>query len=473
MELARFLWLVRRSWWLLILGALIGGASAYAVSQLITPIYRASTTLLINQTQTPGVIAYNDILTSERLTKTYRELITKRPVLADTIDDLGVALTANELASMISVDVVGETQLLRLSVEHPVPVRARLLANSVATTFITTNEQDQLTQTGTVSIVESAETPGSPVRPRTMLNTLMGAFVGLLLAGAAFLLYEHLDDTVKSSEDVEAATNLPTLGGVSRFPRVRTPADGLVVASAGRTAPAEAYRVLRTNLQFSTFDAQALLVSSAGPREGKTTTTANLAVAIAQTGQRVIVVDADLRRPALHKIFGLGNGAGLTSALLAQTPDPARFLQPTRYENLSLLASGPQPPNPSELLSSHRMEAVVAALRKEAEVLLFDSPPLLAIADASILAAKVDGTILVVDAGRTRAPALQRASEALERTKTRVLGVILNKLTASGHGYYGYNDYYSSSEDATNGHRKWRIPFMRSPRTPEEKKTHA
>ena len=216
-----------------------------------------------------------------------------------------------------------------------------------------------------------------------------------------------------------------------------------------------------------------MFISSASPRQGKTTTTANLAAVFAQTGQRVIVVDSDLRRPTLHEIFGIGNGAGLTNALLTQDPEPPRFLQPTLYENLSLLASGPQPPNPSELLSSDRMDAVIAALRKEADIVLFDSLPLLAVADASILAAKVDGTILVVDAGRTRAPALQGAAEALSRTGAKAMGAILNKLPKSGHGYYAYSYYYSSPESATSGHRKRGIPFMRPPRSPEESKTHA
>ena len=474
MELVRFLWLLRRWWWLLALGILIGGGSAYGVSQLMTPIYRTSATLLVNQTQTPGIIAYNDILTSERLTKTYRELITKRPVLASAIDDLGVALSPDELAALIDVDVVGDTQLLSLSVEHPDPFQAQLLANAVAGAFIRANDKEQLSQTGSVSIVETAEAPGSPVRPRIWLNTVMGAFVGLLLAGAFALLYEYLDDTVKTAEDVEEVTKLPTLGRVGRFRRIHTPADGLAMGLAERTPAAEAYRVLRTNLRFTTFDTQTLLICSASPREGKTTTAANLAAAIAQTGQRTVLVDADLRRPTLHRIFKLSNGAGLTNALLSREPDPERFLQRTRFESLSVLTSGPQPPNPSELLSSGRMDAVIGALRKNAEIVLFDSPPLLAVADASIMAAKVDGAILVVDAGRTRAPALRQAAEALAHTKTRILGAVLNKLSQRGHGYYGYGYGYtytsSSSDDATNGRWKLPLPWKRASR---QSKTHA
>lgn len=247
----------------------------------------------------------------------------------------------------------------------------------------------------------------------------------------------YLHKPVKSAENAEPAAALPTLGFVPRFPRNRTDAENLVVGSPQQLAAAEAYRVLRTNLQFGAIDAQALLVSSANPDEGKSTMVANLAVAIAQTGQRVVVVDSDLRCPALHRFFGLSNTAGLTNALLsAERLGLSRLLQPSRFEDLSVLTSGPLLPQPKELLSSQRMDAVVAALQTEAEITLFDSPPALAHADASILAAKVDGTILVADAGRTRVQSVQRAAEVLERSKTREVGVILNRLIDGGHGLF-------------------------------------
>ena len=194
---------------------------------------------------------------------------------------------------------------------------------------------------------------------------------------------------------------------------------------------------------------------------------------IAQTGRRTILVDSDLRRSALHRVFGLSNGAGLTSALLSPEPELKRLLQPTRFEYLSVLTSGPQPPNPSELLGSRRMDAIVDALRKEAEIVLFDSPPLLAVADASVLAAKVDAAILVVDASRTRAPALRHAAEVLARVNGKTLGAILNKVSERGHGYYGYTYYYYASHDETNGHRRWRLPWIRASATARESKTHA
>ena len=473
MERARYLHLARRWWWLLVFGLLIGGSSAYGISQLITPIYRASATLLVNQTQTPGTIAYNDVLASERLTKTYRELITKRPVLVDAIDDLNLALSPDELRSFIDVEAVQDTQLLRVSVEHPVPSRASLLANAVTQAFINANEEDQISRPGSVAIVELAETPGAPILPRTTLNTALGAVAGLLLAGILALTYEYLDDTVKTAADVEAASGLATLGAVARFPRVRSVADGLVVGSTRPIAAAEAYKVLRTNVQFSTLDqpAQTLLISSANPGEGKTTTVANLGLAIAQTGQRVVLVDADLRRPSLHRIFGLDNRGGLTNALLSRASDLEGFVQPTHFENLWVITSGPLPPNPSELLGSPRLDAITEALRKQASVILFDSPPVLAVADASILAGKVEGAIMVVNAGRTRVHALQRAVDALSRSKKQILGVVLNKLTERDWGYYYHTYYYAAEDDRTNddhpkrgssGSRKSRQPAAES-----------
>jgi succinoglycan biosynthesis transport protein ExoP len=456
-ELTRYLRFAQRWWWLIVLGVALGGLTGYGVSHLLTPIYRSTATLLVNQTQVPGTIAYNDILTSERLTKTYRELITKRPILEQVIEEQGLTMSPAELAEMVDVSVVRETQLLRLSVEHEDPQRAQMLANAIAYAFIETNADDSLTRPGSVSVVEIGELPGSPVKPRILLNTALAALAGLAIAVGVALLFEYLDDTVKAAEDLETA-GLVALGGVARFPRPRTEAESLMVGSQRRSSAAEAYKVLRTNVEFSTLDrpGQTLLVTSANPGEGKTTTVANLALAIAQTGKRVVVVDSDLRRPNLHKVFGLSNTGGLSSALLSKEASLDGYVQSTRFENLAVLTSGPLPPNPSELLSSRRLDTVVEALKRETDVLVFDSPPALPVADASILASKVDGTMLVVDSGKTRVDALRRACETLGRSKTKVLGGILNKLSAKGRGYYYYYYYYGTGEDGSRTRRRRR-----------------
>jgi len=204
--------------------------------------------------------------------------------------------------------------------------------------------------------------------------------------------------------------------------------NGLIAARQPHSVAAEAYRTLRTNIQFSSLDrgVRTLIVTSPGQDEGKSTVLANLAITIAESGKTVIATDCDLRRPGLHAIFGLQNSAGITNMVLEETCDPP--LQGTMVPNLRVLASGPLPPNPSELLASERMAKIIARLAQEADFVLFDSPPVAVVSDAAALATRVDGVLLVIDAGRTRRDAARQAKEALERVGARLLGVVLNNV---------------------------------------------
>jgi succinoglycan biosynthesis transport protein ExoP len=445
MELTRYIALLRRWWWLLLAGMVVGGMTSYGISRTLTPIYRSTVTLLVNQTQVPGTIAYNDILTSERLTRTYSEIIDQRPVLQEVIDQLDLPLSRDQLSGMMDVGVVTDTQLLRLSVENADPALAADIANTAASVFIDQNTENKLSRPGDVSIVEAATVPSAPVKPNIMLNTALATTAALLLAAGIAFLLEYLDDTVKSPEDLEA-NGLPSLGGVGRFHRPRRHDENLIAGSASRRHFSEAYRVLRTNVQFSTIDrpGQTLLVTSANPREGKSTTAANLALVMAQAGKKVVLVDSDLRRPSIHRFFGLSNGQGLTNLLLSPQSGINGCAQRTRFENLAVVTSGPLPPNPSELLASRRLDSVLDTLRSHADVVIIDSPPTLAVADASILASKVDGTMLVVDSSKTRAQALRRTRDALAKSKTHLLGAVLNKVKRRGGGGYYYYHYYSA-----------------------------
>ena len=445
MEAARLLAILRRWWWLLLLGVVVGGSASFAVSRAMKPVYRASTTLLVNQTQTPGVIAYNDILTSERLTKTYRELVTKRPVLQEVVDRVGNPKDTETLRDMVSVSVVRDTQLLRLSVESDDPIQATILANAIAYAFIGQNDITELSRAGAVSVVEPAAVPTSPVEPRVAFNVVLGLIAGLLVAAGLVILMEYLDDTVKSEQDVERVAGLTTLGVVLRFGRQKS---ALPVAGYGSRSPAaEAYRAIRTSVQFATMDrpGQVLLVTSPNAGDGKSTTAANLAVTMASAGRRVMLVDADLRKPSLHRIFNLDNRVGLTSALLSGN-GVRSCIQSSGFDNLSLLTSGPLPPNPSELLSSPRMRDLVEALRRETDAVVMDSPPALVVTDATLLSAMADGTVLVAEAGRTRSGALRHAVDGLSRATDRLLGVVLNKMGRRGApGYYHYYHYADDS----------------------------
>jgi capsular exopolysaccharide synthesis family protein len=216
-------------------------------------------------------------------------------------------------------------------------------------------------------------------------------------------------------------------------------ASPLIALRDPRAAAAEAYRTLRTNIQFSSLDKplHTLLATSTAPDEGKSTTLANLAVTMAQAEQRVILVDCDLRRPTLHTLFDLPNEAGLTSMILAQEDAPAP-LQDTGVTGLSLLTSGPLPPRPADILGSRRMDAVIARLRAVADIVLFDTPPVVAVTDAAVLATRVDGVLLVFQAGKTSRERARQAREILEKVKANIVGVVLNNAQVEqGYGYYG------------------------------------
>ena len=202
----------------------------------------------------------------------------------------------------------------------------------------------------------------------------------------------------------------------------------LITITNPRSPVAEAYRSLRTNLDFASLDQplHSLVVTSPGPEEGKSTTLANLAVTMAQGGRRTILVDADLRRPGLHEIFGIVNDRGLTTMIVEEAVLDDPPLIDVGVDNLWLMPSGPMPPNPADILGSRKMEEVIAALRARADVVLFDAPPIIAVTDAAVLGTKVDGVLLVVCAGRTRREHAQRARELLERVHVRIVGAVLN-----------------------------------------------
>jgi len=317
-----------------------------------------------------------------------------------------------------------------------------------------------------VTVAEPAVPPDRAARPNVLVNTLLGVLVGAFLAAAIALVIEYLDDAVRNPERVQELLHLPTLGVVGRFAGGKNGqiADQLpVLATAHDTRgegarvsqAAEAYRALRVNLRFSSLERplRTLAITSAVPGEGKTTTAANMAAALAQAGTRVILVDADLRRPSLHRVFGVENRQGLTNVLLDMGIAAAKLpLQDTSLPELRIMTSGPIPPNPSELLGSSRMQQVLELLQQEADLVIVDAPPLLAVSDPVLLAAAVDGVILVLDSSTTRTGQAVHAKDALDRAQANVLGVVLNKLNAKASAYY-YDTYYhrayTSSEAAT------------------------
>jgi len=307
--------------------------------------------------------------------------------------------------------------------------------------------------TNFITVVESAALPSEPISPNVAQTVLLAAAIGLGLAVGGAVLIEFLDDTIKSADEVARITQLPVLGAIARI-EGESYEEKLIVHHQPLSATAEAYRALRTNIRFSFVDRpmRTLLVASSGPSEGKSLTLANLAVAMAQSGFRVVMVDTDLRRPVLHKIFNVSNAEGLSSILLAPEPDPEAYLQDTGVENLQLLPCGPLPPNPAEILGSERMGAVLDILLAIADLIIFDSAPILLVTDAAVLAARLreGGVLLVTGVGQTRRGLAKRAVEEFQRVHANLLGVVVNRVsthTGSEYYYHYYQDYTEQDDD--------------------------
>jgi tyrosine-protein kinase len=521
MELKQYASIFVRWLWLIVLGGVVFAVVALVVSLNMQPVYRASATLLVSEAPNSNSSSYNDILTSERLARTYSELLTKQPVLEEVITRLGLSKTASSLANQIDVQLVRDTRLIVVNVEDPNPQVAADIANLVPQVFAEQNQvlqsqryasarqslEQQITDAQTkiadteaalaalgpnaateqsseynqlqlelsqardtyssltksyndirvdeaqsidnVLVYEPARPPSQPARPQVLLYTGLAGVVGLGLALGVALLIEHLDDSLKSPEEAGELLGLPVLGVVIRLPSSRE-ADKPITISEPRAPASEAFRALRTSIQFSSVDRplRTLLVTSTGPSEGKSTLTANLAAVMAQSNRRVILVDCDLRRPTLHTVFGCTNKEGLTDLMLQPGSNPESMLQATDIPHLRLLTSGSPPPNPAELLGSERMKQLIEQLAALADIVLFDTPPLLPVTDAAVLANRMDGVALVVDAGRTRVGMARQAHAILKRVGANVIGLVINRVSPrSGYGYYYHHPAYEQSEN--------------------------
>ncbi len=317
-----------------------------------------------------------------------------------------------------------------------------------------------------IQVIDQAELPTKPYKPNMKLNLLLAAVVGLFLGVGLAFFFEYLDNTVKTPEDLEQLIRLPSFGMVPEisYERRRRVESGrpypveLITFGHPKSMLSEAYRNIRTSilLSFSEKPPKKIIISSPNPTEGKTTTVINTAIALSQTGARVLIIDADLRKPKIHKIFDEENGLGLSNFLSGQGELEA-IIKKTEIPNLYYIPSGPIPPNPSELLGSNLFKSMLESLGESFDHLVLDSPPVLGFADSIILSTAVDGVILVVLSGKTPRETLQRAKEILYQVNAKILGVVINRVDIQrsdyGYYYYKYQHYYGEEE------KKKKLPF--------------
>jgi non-specific protein-tyrosine kinase len=346
-----------------------------------------------------------------------------------------IAKKQEDLANLFSARQIADAQTQIAGLQNKL---GTLQANYAA--LLSNTAQGAL---NVINIIEQAALPIIPIGPNKAATILLAATIGFILAAGAAYLLEYLDDTMKNPDDVQKALGITTLGAVPVM-KVEV-GNELSVLTQSQSPASEAYRVLRTNLQFAEVERRldTLLITSPTPGEGKSITAANLAAALAQGGRRVILVDADLHRPRLHRIFSLRNNTGLTTALINDTSGNLDdILQDTPVSGLHVLTSGPLPPNAAELLGSTRMRELLADLHTRSDIIVIDSPPVTALSDAAVLATQTDGVLLVLDAGHTRREVAKRAMDALGRVNARVIGALLNRMPGSGLGYYYYYYHY-------------------------------
>jgi capsular exopolysaccharide synthesis family protein len=318
-----------------------------------------------------------------------------------------------------------------------------------------------LLKTNNVHLLDAAVVPRVPVKPNLKTNSVLGMILGLLGGLLLAFLVETLDNTLKGQDDIERTLGLPFLGILPSIHDASVPSGvsqqadtlrDLFVHTNPKSSVAECCRSIRTNLLFMSPDhpLRKLLVASSGPKEGKTTTAVSLGIAMAQSGSRTLLVDTDMRRPRLHRAFQISNEVGLSSAVVGEAPIED-CIKNTGIPNLWVLPCGPVPPNPAEMLHADRFRQILAQLDQQFDRIVFDSPPLVAVADAAVLSTQVDGCLMVVKAGKTTRELALRAMSSLVSVNARIIGVILNDLDldALGYGYYYYyrrGGYYGEEQ---------------------------
>ncbi|GAA4284570.1 polysaccharide biosynthesis tyrosine autokinase [Brevibacterium daeguense] len=437
MDLKNCLRVLRRNVVLIIAAALVGALGGLAVALLAPTTYTAQTELFVSipNAGSTADLQQGSAFTQDRL-QTYVKMTEGRSVLQPVIDELGLDETTQELAERIKAKSDPDTVLISIEVTDREPAEAARIAEAVAASLVDViaeleNPQSEGSSPVRLSVANPAAVPTEPSSLGLGLETALGALVGIVLGIGVALARSAFDSRLRSREDLRRITQAPVLSAIPADPSTtRTP---LITDLPAHSPRAEAFRRLRTNLRFVQVDdpVNSVLVTSAVAGEGKTTTSINLALVMAQAGKRIALVDADLRRPRVAETLGLENSAGLTTALIGAA-DVFDLLQPWGQDELYVLTAGEIPPNPAELLDSRAMQRLLGALTADFDLVIIDGPPMLPVADSLILAQRVGRVLLVTGTGQVNIGEVRETLTSLQLVDVTRVDIVFNKVSASG-----------------------------------------
>jgi capsular exopolysaccharide synthesis family protein len=456
-ELRDYLRVLRNRWKIVAL-CLAGAIALGALFVISSPKkYQSQTQLFVSTSAAdtdPTSIFQGGQFTQARV-QSYADII-GGPLVAEKVAALvGGGLTAKVIEHEVSATAPANTVLLNVTVTDRSPLRAQAIAAGIGRTFPVIVQQVEASDSAgqspvKVSVVKPATFSSSPTSPKTTLDLGLALLVGLIVGLGLAVLREALDNTVKTSTDLQAITGAATLGAIAFDPDAkRLP---LIVMADLHGTRAEAFRQLRTNLQFVEVDSRlrSIVFTSSIPAEGKSTTVCNLAITLAQAGVRVLLVEADLRRPRIGTYLNLETSVGLTNVLIGASHIDDAIQTWGKQGQLHVLPSGPMPPNPSELLGSRGMTKLLREMEDRYDLVILDAPPLLPVTDAAVLATEASGAVMVVHHGKTRIEQVHRATETLDAVGARILGCVINFAPRRGPDayYYGYGYKYSGRDPA-------------------------
>jgi capsular exopolysaccharide synthesis family protein len=459
-ELREVLAALRAAWWLPVVGVLVSAFAALGASLLQTPQFSSHTQVFVSTTDSASTsdVFQGSQFSQQRVTS-YARLLTGEELAQRVIDRLDLDASPSQLSRQVTAVAGADTVLIDITVTDASPARAQEIARALGVEFTSfVAELEATDSTGAspvkVTVTDPPDLPGEPSSPQMARNIALAGLVGLVIGAGLAILRVRMDRSVKDPDEIEALTGAPAIGTILRDEALE---KQHVILRSDTSRTAEDYRQLRTNLQFLNIDRppKVIMVSSAVPSEGKTTVVVNLALALADSGSRVTIVEADLRRPKVTRYLGMVGGVGLTN-ILAGTAELDEVVQPYGGGQLSVIAAGPTPPNPGELLSSRHMAALIEKLRGNNDFVLVDAPPLLPVADSTGLAVLMDGVLLSVRYGSTTKDQLRQAAMTLDRVGGKTLGVILNIVPPRTElaSVYGYGYSYSSEAAKSGGKRR-------------------